>query len=38
MPVPSVTETSAVSDQGFENTIRSGINRATKTLRGVEGC
>ena len=38
MTVASVTEISAVSDQSFEDAIKTGINRATKTLRGVEGC
>jgi flavin-binding protein dodecin len=38
MTVASVTEINAVSDQTFEEAIRTGINRATKTLRGVEGC
>ncbi len=37
MTVASVTEISAVSEQGFEDAIRTGINRATSTLRGVEG-
>ena len=33
-----MTEISAVSPEGFEDAIRTGINRATKTLRNVEGC
>ena len=33
----SVTEISAVSEQGFEDAITTGINRATRTLRNVEG-
>ncbi len=37
MTVAAVTEISAVSPQGFEEAIREGINRATSTLRGVEG-
>jgi len=37
MTVASVTEISAVSPEGFEEAIREGINRATSTLRGVEG-
>ncbi len=37
MSVASVTEISAASEQGFEDAIRTGINRATSTLRGVEG-
>ncbi len=37
MTVASVTEISAVSSEGFEEAIREGINRATSTLRNVEG-
>ena len=37
MTVASVTEISATSEQGFEDAIRTGINRATSTLRNVEG-
>ena len=37
MTVAAVTEISAVSPEGFEQAIREGINRATSTLRGVEG-
>ena len=37
MTVASVTEISAVSSEGFEQAIREGINRATSTLRGVQG-
>ena len=37
MTVASVTEISAVSPEGFEQAIREGINRATSTLRGVQG-
>ncbi len=33
----SVTEISAVSERGFEDAITTGINRATQTLRNVEG-
>ncbi len=36
MSVASVTEISAVSEQGFEDAIRTGINRATSTLRNVQ--
>ncbi len=35
--VASVTEISATSPEGFEEAIREGINRATSTLRNVEG-
>jgi flavin-binding protein dodecin len=38
MTVAAVTEISAVSSEGFEQAIREGIDRATRTLRGVEGC
>ncbi len=37
MSVASVTEISAVFSEGFEEAIREGINRATSTLRNVEG-
>jgi dodecin len=37
MSVARVTEISAVSEEGFEDAIRQGIARATKTLRNVEG-
>ena len=37
MSVSRVTELSAVSEDGFEDAIRQGVNRATSTLRGVEG-
>ena len=37
MTVASVTEISAVSERGFEEAIRTGIARATRTLRNVEG-
>ncbi len=38
MSVARVTEISAVSEQSFEDAINQGINRATSTLRHVEGC
>ncbi len=38
MSVASVTELSAVSEQSFEDAINQAVARATKTLRGVEGC
>lgn len=34
--VARVTEISARSSQSFEDAIRTGIARATKTLRGVK--
>ena len=37
MTVARVTEISALSDQSFEDAINIGINRATSTLRNVEG-
>jgi flavin-binding protein dodecin len=38
MSVASVTEISAVSSDSFEAAIREGVDRATQTLRNVEGC
>ena len=35
MSVARVTEISATSEQSFEEAIRQGLERATKTLRGV---
>ena len=37
MSVARVTELSAVSQTSFEDAIKEGINRATSTLRGVQG-
>jgi dodecin len=37
MSVARVTEISATSPTSFEEAIKEGINRATNTLRGVEG-
>ena len=37
MSVARVTEISATSQSSFEDAINEGINRATSTLRGVEG-
>ena len=36
MSVAKVTELSATSSQSFEDAIRQGIERATKTLRNVK--
>ncbi len=36
MSVARVTEISATSPQSFEDAIRSGIQRASKTLRDVK--
>jgi flavin-binding protein dodecin len=38
MSIARVTELSAISEQGFEDAIHQAVARATKTLRGVEGC
>lgn len=35
MSVARVTEISSTSEQSFEDAIRQGLARATKTLRGV---
>jgi dodecin len=35
MPVAKVTELSCTSTDSFEEAIRQGVDRATKTLRGV---
>jgi flavin-binding protein dodecin len=35
MSVARVTEISATSEQSFEDAIRQGLDRATKSLRGV---
>lgn len=35
MPVAKVTELSCTSTDSFEDAIRQGIERATRTLRGV---
>ena len=35
MPVAKVTELSCTSTDSFEDAIKQGIDRATKTLRGV---
>jgi len=37
MAVARVTELSATSEQSFEDAINQAINRATNTLRNVEG-
>jgi len=37
MSVARNTEISATSAQGFEDAIRVGVTRATKTLRNVKG-
>jgi dodecin len=35
MSVARVTEISSTSPQSFEDAVKQGIDRATKTLRGV---
>lgn len=35
MSVARVTEISSTSSQSFEDAVRQGIERATRTLRGV---
>jgi flavin-binding protein dodecin len=35
MSVARITEISSTSEQSFEDAIRLGLERATKTLRGV---
>ncbi len=37
MSVARNTEISATSSQGFEDAIRQGLDRATRTLRNVKG-
>lgn len=37
MAVARVTEISADSPNGFEEAIKSGVDRANQTLRGVQG-
>lgn len=37
MSVARVTELSCTSNESFEDAIRQGISRATRTLRGVRG-
>jgi hypothetical protein len=36
-PVARITEISAESNQSFEDAIRTGVERANKTLRNVKG-
>lgn len=37
MSVARVTEISATSTKSFDEAVREGIERASKTLRGVKG-
>lgn len=36
MSVARVTEISATSPEGFDQAIKSGLNRASKTLRNIK--
>jgi flavin-binding protein dodecin len=38
MSVATVTEISAISQQGFEDAVQQSVARANKTLRKIEGC
>ncbi len=38
MSVARVVEISATNPESFEAAINEGVNRATSTLRNVEGC
>jgi len=37
MSVAKVTEITATSTKGFEQAVRAGISRATKTLKNLKG-
>ncbi len=37
MSVAKVSEISATSTKGFEDAIQQGLNRASKTLRHIQG-
>ena len=37
MGVARITEISATSPTSFDDAVKQGIDRATKTLRGIEG-
>ena len=37
MSVASITEISSTSSKSFEDAIKSGIERASKTLRNIKG-
>ncbi|CAN5776418.1 dodecin family protein [soil metagenome] len=37
MSVAKVTELSCTSNESFEDAVRQGVERASKTLRGVRG-
>jgi flavin-binding protein dodecin len=37
MSVAKVTEITATSTKGFDDAVKAGISRATKTLKNVQG-
>jgi flavin-binding protein dodecin len=37
MSVAKITEISATSAKGFDDAVKAGITRATKTLKNVQG-
>lgn len=37
MTIARVTEVSCTSEKSFEDAVKSGLGRASKTLRGVSG-
>ncbi len=37
MAVASVTKVTAASSEGFDAAIREGLNRASKSIRGITG-
>lgn len=37
MSVAKITEITATSTKGFEEAIKAGVSRATKTLKNVKG-
>jgi flavin-binding protein dodecin len=37
MSVAKITEISATSTKGFDDAVKAGITRATKTLKNVQG-
>jgi flavin-binding protein dodecin len=37
MAIAKITEIQSSSKKGFEDAVKSGINRADKTLRGITG-
>lgn len=37
MPIAKISEISSSSPESFEDAIRKGINRASKTLKNIQG-